>query len=145
MDEKLISETIAKLAKRQQGEQQQSESSAKMAAFETLMQEVSVALGDLVSAMEGKPGESEKMAGMLADAIRAIRPPAVSVASPSVNVKVDPNPVHNHFASPEVHINVPEQVVHIEKAPPPKGWDVVFKFGGTNPTVPTGMTLTRIN
>ena len=141
--EQQIAEALKKLVNAQTNE-----NGTRLAAFESLMNEVSVALGDLVTAMESRGDDGEKLARAMAAALKGMpRPdaPTVNVAAPTVNVTVEPTPFHNHIASPEVTVNVPEAVVNVERPVPPKGWEVAFKFDGPNLSVPSGMTLTRIN
>ena len=127
--EKLITDAVSKLVKQQTGD-----SAGKLAAFESLMEEVKIALGDLVAAAEDK--EPQEMAKALAEAFKSLKLPTVTVPAPAVSVNVEPAPVNNHM---------PQPLVQIVERQPARGWEVTFKFDGMNQNVPTGMTLMRIN
>lgn len=131
--EKLIADAVSKLVKQQTGD-----SAGKLAAFESLMEEVKVALGDLVLAIEDDKDEDDPqaLAKALVDALKTLKLPTVTVPAPAVSVNVEPAPVNNHM---------PQPLVQIVERQPARGWEVTFKFDGMNQNVPTGMTLMRIN
>lgn len=107
-------------------------------AFDSLLKEISVALGDLVAAAEDT-NKGDALAKALTAALKSVR---IEVAAPKIVpnniVNVSPTPVHNHN-------HMPEPVVQIlERATPAKGWTIDFKFNKYD-NVPIGATLTRIN
>lgn len=107
----------------------------KMAAFEGLMNEVSAALSDVVSALERDDGADEKIAKAITEGLRALRIEAPKVTvTPEINVSVSPTPIQNN-------VNVPAPVVHITERESKGAVNVEFHYGSGG--VPTGMTITR--
>jgi hypothetical protein len=126
--EAIVKQSIEKIAAAQA-----KEASGKLAAFESVMTELSTILSDLVVAMEARPDAAKAIAAELA---KLKIQPRIEAAPAAVTVQVNPTPIHNHVAAP---------AVHVQAAAAAKGWDVTFKFDGINQTIPTGATFKRIN
>lgn len=115
-----ISSSLKAIAERAPVPKEPSESGRKAEAFEKLLDEISVALADVVSALDRGDG-SEVLARAIADGLRAVR---IEVQAPSVSVNVSPTPVHNHN-----HVSVPEPVVHVIEGRQGAVFTINFQYG----------------
>jgi hypothetical protein len=152
-----MSAEIEALAKRLGEQADNADTRAKMKAFEGALGEISLALSDIVSALEKDDDDKGKdaLGPALAAALKNVRievaapqiaapnvtvTPQLKVDAPQVSVNVSPTPIENK-------VDVPAPVVQvIDRTTAAKGWkriEIEFRHGAGD--VPTGCTLTRID
>jgi hypothetical protein len=149
MNAQQLLDAVAKLSQ----QREVSDTDKKMVAFESLLNEISTALSELVALME-KGDDGTALAKALAAAMREVRvtaTPTINVAAPQVTVTPTINveaaaPAEIHVSPTPVHVDVKvpkaePPVIHIERLEPAKGWDVEFKYVGG---LPVGATFTRL-
>ena len=130
--EQLVLDAMRKLSN-----SQRTDDARKFAAFEGLLNEISTALGDLVSVME-RDGDDGAMKAMT-EGLKALR-----IQAPTVNVNVSPTPVENHFEVTLPEMKVPPVQVILDERPRAKTLKIELIYDGPN-GMPTGAIFTQLS
>lgn len=130
---------LADAIKKLQAMQQRNTNDGMLTAFQGLLDEISVSLGELVDAAEKRPDHSKAVAESMANALKQMKMTTVNVEPTPVTVNVSPTPVTVEAVMPEGKA----PVVNVSSGGAPIGATWLMKIPGTGAWPDRTVTITR--
>ena len=130
---------LADAIKKLQALHQRDKNDGALDAIEGFLSEISVALGEMISAAEDRPDHSKAVAESMANALKQMKMTTVNVEPTPVTVNVSPTPVTVEAVMPEGKA----PVVNVSSGGAPIGATWLMKIPGTGAWPDRTVTITR--